>query len=193
MPIIEHNNIPFLVFNNLSNTETVKHCFSTRKGGVSTGTYASMNLGYNRGDDDSNVDENFRRIKDAAGLTSEKIVMTKQKHGTNIQIIDKIRDIPDNTDGLITNIPNITLVTFYADCVPILLCDPVKRVIANSHAGWRGSLNNMPALTVRKMTEHYGCHPKDILAGIGPCISKENFEVDNDVAIQFQKEFPECV
>jgi len=193
MQIIEHQDIKFLIFKNLSETGIVRHCFSTRKGGVSVGPFASMNLGYNRGDDETNVDENFRRICKATGLTKEKVVMSKQQHGTNIQIIDEICEVPDNTDGLMTNKSNIVLVTFYADCVPLLFCDPVKRVIANSHAGWRGCVENMAEKTVRKMIEHYGSNPKDILAGIGPCISTANYEVDEDVAGQFQKEFPECV
>jgi len=205
MTKIERNGVEFLVFKNLSSTGMVKHCFSTRKGGVSSGSFASMNLGYNRGDEVANVDENFRRICEAAGLSNEKIVMTKQKHETNIFKIDGICEVPgsftrsgslgvpDNTDGLITNQTNIVLATFYADCVPLLLCDPVKRVIANSHAGWRGCVQNMAALTVKEMTELYGCNPKDILAGIGPCICASCFEVDEDVAVQFNKSFSECV
>jgi len=193
MQIIDFQDINFLIFKNLSETGIVKHCFSTRKGGVSAGPFASMNLGYNRGDDDINVDENFRRICDATGITKEKIVITKQKHGTNIQIIDEICEVPDNTDSLMTNKSNIVLVTFYADCVPLLFCDPVKRVIANSHAGWRGCVENMASKTVNKMKEHYGCDPKDILIGIGPCISTANYEVNEDVAMEFQKEFSECV
>ncbi|MCL2805450.1 MAG: peptidoglycan editing factor PgeF [Treponema sp.] len=204
MEITKNNEILFLVFNNLSQTGIVKHCFSTRKGGVSPAPFASMNLGYNRGDDDTNVDENFRRICEAASLSKENIVMSKQKHGTNILKIDEIRavpgnfasgslEVPDNTDGLITNRSNIALVTFYADCVPLLFCDPVKRVIANSHAGWRGCVDNMAAKTVNKMTEDYGCAPKNILVGIGPCISCDKYEVDEDVASQFQIAFGECV
>ncbi|MCL2802329.1 MAG: peptidoglycan editing factor PgeF [Treponema sp.] len=205
MTITKQNSVEFLVFKNLSDTGIVKHCFSTRKGGVSSGAFASMNLGYNRGDDDTNVDENFRRICEAAGLSNKEIVMSKQKHGTNIMEIKEICDVsgsftrsgslevPDNTDGLITNHPNIVLATFYADCVPILLCDPVKRVIANSHAGWRGCVDNMAALTVKKMTALYGSNPSDILAGIGPCICGSCFEVDEDVAVQFKNEFGDCV
>jgi len=193
MQITEHNNIPFLVFRNLTNTGIARHCFSTRKGGVSSGSFASMNLGYDRGDDKNNVDENYQRLCKAAELSIDKIVRTKQKHGTNIQKIDKMCEVPDNTDGLVTNCSNIVLATFYADCVPLLFCDPVKRVIANSHAGWRGAIENMASKTVKKMIEYYDCDPTNILIGIGPCISKENFEVDEDVAIQFKKDFPECV
>ena len=92
-----------------------------------------------------------------------------------------------------TNHSNIVLVTLYADCVPLLFCDPVKRVIANSHAGWRGCAENMAAKTVTEMTALYACDPKDILVGIGPCVSRANYEVDEDVAARFQKEFGECV
>jgi len=193
MQLTNQNNIPFLTFKNLSETGIVKHCFSTRKGGISAGWFASMNLGFGRGDIDANVNENYRRICEAAGISHKKIVMTKQKHGTNIKKIEEVCEVPDNTDGLMTNQSGITLVTLYADCVPLLFCDPVLRVIANSHSGWRGTVNNMAAQTVKEMTLHYGCDPKNILAGIGPCISKDNYEVDEDVAMQFQKEFSECV
>jgi len=189
----KRGDVEFFVFNNLENTGIIKHCFSTRKGGISTGYFSSLNLGYGRGDDDANVDENYRRICEAASLTQENIIMAKQRHGTNIYKIEEKREIPDNTDGLMTNKSGIVLATYYADCVPLLFCDPVKRVIANSHAGWRGSVQNMAAKTVKEMSVHYGCDPKDILAGIGPCISGANFEVDEDVAVQFEKEFSECV
>ena len=185
--------VEFLVFENLASTGMVRHCFSTRKGGVSAGPFASMNLGYGRGDDDANVDENYRRICGAAGLTRENIVAAKQRHGTNVYSVDEVCEVPDNTDGLITNLPNVALVTFYADCVPLLFCDPVKRVIANSHAGWRGCVQNMAAKTVGEMTARYGCNPRDVLVGVGPCISGAGFEVDDDVAVRFQKEFDECV
>ena len=193
METAEHDGVEFLVFGNLVGTGVVRHCFSTRKGGVSAGPFASMNLGYGRGDDNAKVDENYRRICKAAGLTKEKIVTAKQRHGTNIHRVDEVCEVPDNTDGLMTNRPNVALVTFYADCVPLLFCDPVKRVVANSHAGWRGCVQNMAAKTVGEMTAHYGCDPKDILVGIGPCISAASFEVDNDVAMQFQNEFADCV
>ena len=90
MQIIEHNNITFLIFKNLADTGIIKHCFSTRKGGISSGFFNSMNLGYERGDDDANVHENYRRICDAAGLSRKNIIMSKQKHGTNIQKINEI-------------------------------------------------------------------------------------------------------
>jgi len=185
--------VEFLVFENLANTGMVRHCVSTRKGGVSVGSFASMNLGYGRGDDDANVDENYRRICGVAGLAREKIVAARQRHGTNIHRVDDAREPPDDTDGLITNLPGIPLVTFYADCVPLLFCDPVRHVVANSHAGWRGAVQNMAAKTVAEMIALYGCDPGDILAGVGPCISRANFEVDADVALRFQEEFAECV
>jgi len=119
--------------------------------------------------------------------------LSKQRHGANIRRVDEIGEVPDDTDGLMTSRPSIALVTFFADCVPLLFCDPVRRVVANSHAGWRGCALGMAARTVGEMAAHYGCNPADILAGIGPCISGANYEVGEDVAMRLGKEFAECV
>ncbi len=184
-------------FDKLSDYDMIEHGFSTRLGGVSTGIFESMNLGFNRGDDDDNVKRNFLIISKALNMPYENIVLSAQTHTTNIRIVDEAdkgkgiiipRDY-ENVDGLMTNVSQIPLVTFYADCVPLLLFDPVKRVIAASHSGWRGTVNRMGKVTVEKMVEVYGCEPKDIIACIGPSICKECYEVSADVAKAFMDEF----
>ena len=184
-------------FDKLSDYDMIEHGFSTRLGGVSTGIFESMNLGFNRGDDDDNVKRNFQIISKALNMPYENIVLSAQTHTTNIRIVgeaDKGKGIIiprnyENVDGLMTNVSQIPLVTFYADCVPLLLFDPVKRVIAASHSGWRGTVNRMGKVTVEKMVEVYGCEPKDIIACIGPSICKECYEVSADVANAFMDEF----
>ena len=167
----------------------VRHGFSTRLGGVSEGTFASMNLSFTRGDAESAVRENFHRFCAAIRVRSEDVVVSAQTHTANVKIVtaaDRGRGITrekeySDVDGLITNDPNVVLCTQYADCVPLFFADPVKRVVATSHAGWRGTAAGIAAVTVEKMVEAFGCRPEDIVAGIGPSIGYCCFEVDRPV------------
>jgi len=188
--IIEKNGLQYFVFENLTQAG-LRHCFTTRLGGVSERVFSSLNLGFHNGDCPNAVAKNLRRICDAVGFDVRSIVMAKQVHETTVSVAsEKTDDI--NCDGLITNESGITLATYYADCVPILLFDPIKRVIANAHAGWRGCAKNMAQAAVSAMQSRYGCNPADVLAGIGPSISAKNFEVDAEVAHNFKKNLPFC-
>lgn len=188
------NGVTFFTFPSLEK-HNVKHAFSTKLGGVSEDIFATMNLSFSRGDNDSAVLENYRRICGAIGVDYQKCVLSKQTHTTNIRIVTesdigkgivKERDY-DDVDGLITDIPDVTLVTQFADCVGLLFYDPVKKVIATSHAGWRGTVEKIGEKTVKLMQEKFGCNPKDICAGIAPSIGKCCFEVDSPVAYEFMK------
>ena len=190
MKKIEENDVVYFEFENIAAVGLVRHGFSTRIGGVSRGHFAAMNLGYGRGDDDVNVKENYRLFCHALGVDVESIAKGSQKHTTNIRRADCPGSIFDNTDGLVTDKPGITLVTYYADCVPLLLCDPVRGAIANCHAGWRGTAHNMAGAAVEKMMAEYGSNPKDILVGIGPSIAYQNFEVGPEVAQTFKNLLP---
>ena len=188
------NGVTFLTFPCLEK-HGVKHAFSTRIGGVSEGIFSTMNLSFSRGDDHTCVTENYRRICSAIGVDYKKCVISKQTHTTNIRIVTeedigkgivKSRDY-DDVDGLITNIPGVTLVTQFADCVGLLFYDPVKKVIASSHAGWRGTVGKIGEKTVNMMCEHFGCNTDDICVGIAPSIGPCCFEVDSPVAEEFMK------
>lgn len=166
----------------------VRHAFSTRLGGVSGGIWSSMNLGTTRGDDPEAVRENYRRFCAAVGVNGQKIVMSNQVHGAEVRAVtlsDVKRDLYDpegyETDGLMTDIPGITLVVFAADCIPVLLYDPVRRVIGAAHAGWRGTAAGIAAKTVERMCAAYGTQPEDIRAAIGPGIGACCFETHEDV------------
>lgn len=191
------NEVPYLAFPELEKLEMIKHGFSTRLGGVSKAHLSSMNLGFSRGDDKDAVLENYRRITKAIGVDYEGLVLSHQTHTTNIKLVTiedrgkgilKPRDFTD-IDGLITNVPGITLVTFYADCVPILFVDPVKKVIASSHSGWRGTVKKIGKHTVERMKAEYGCNPRDLIVGIGPSICKDCYEVSEEVIEAFHAEF----
>lgn len=167
----------------------VRHGFSTRLGGVSEGIYTSMNLSFTRGDDDTAVRENFDRFCAAIGVDADDVVISAQTHTANVKIVtaaDRGRGITrekeyTDVDGLITNEAKVVLCTQYADCVPLFFVDPVRRVVATSHGGWRGTAAGIAAVTVRKMVEEFGCRAADILAGIGPSIGHCCFEVDSPV------------
>lgn len=194
----EENGVIYYTFENLDAVGFVRHGFSTRIGGVSQGPFAAMNLGLGTADDMDNIKENYRLFCDAVGFNLENIVISNQTHTTNIRNVD---DLPENNDffvkrpfqdvdGLVTDKAGIVLTTYYADCVPLLLCDPVKRVVANCHAGWRGTANGMASKAVQKMVSDYDCNPRDIIAGIGPSISCKNFEVGAEVVQEFKNLLP---
>ena len=166
----------------------VAHGFSTRLGGVSRGVYAGLNLGYNRGDDPDYVRENFRLFCTAIGGDFDGLIKTRQVHRDHIQSVtaadrgmDLIAPAPWETDGLVTDVPGLCLTVFSADCVPVLLYDPVRRCIAAVHSGWRGTAMSIAVRAAEKMTNDYGCDPGTILCAIGPAISKCCFETHADV------------
>ena len=185
--------VPFLSYPMLEETGIVHHGFSTKLGGVSKGCWATMNISTTRGDDPEDVEENQRRIARAIGVKPEDMTFTNQTHTTNVAVVraeDKGRRFME-TDGMITNVPGICLVTFYADCVPLYFVDPVKKAIGLSHSGWRGTVGKIGKVTVELMQKTYGSDPKDILAAIGPSICQDCYEVSEDVIVKFQKSFEE--
>lgn len=193
----EKNHVPYIQFKNLSATGIVKHGFSTRKGGVSTGIFSSMNLNFKRGDDPDAVMGNYRRMAAALNMRVEDMVLSDQTHTTNVRVITeedrgkgilKPQDYSD-VDGMITNVPGIVLVTSYADCVPLYFVDPVRKAIGLSHSGWKGTVGHIGQKTVWKMHEVYGSEPKDIVAAIGPSICQSCYEVSDDVAEAFRANF----
>ena len=193
----EKNHVPYIQFKNLSATGIVKHGFSTRKGGVSTGIFSSMNLNFKRGDDPDAVLENYRRMAAALNMRVEDMVLSDQTHTTNVRVITeedrgkgilKPQDYSD-VDGMVTNVPGIVLVTSYADCVPLYFVDPVRKAIGLSHSGWKGTVGHIGQKTVWKMHEVYGSEPKDIVAAIGPSICQSCYEVSDDVAEAFRANF----
>lgn len=197
MRLVEKNGVPYFVFENLENTGLVRHGFSTRLGGVSEGFLSSMNLSFTRGDDPEKVRENFRRMGTAIGFETKDLVLSDQTHTANVRRVteadrgkgfDKKKDYTD-TDGLITNVPGLMLVTIYADCVPLYFVDPVHKAIGLSHSGWKGTVHRMGKVTLERMAEEFGTRPEDVQAAIGPSICQDCYEVSEDVAEAFINEF----
>lgn len=192
MDLLEHrekNGLVWLESKTISEPGGTAHGFSTRLGGVSEGVYASLNLGHTRGDAPEAVRENYRRFCQATGVgTPEQLVLSHQVHEDAVRVctladrgkgLDRPRDY--DADGLMTDIPGLPLVIFTADCIPILFYDPVRRVVAACHAGWRGTALAIAAKTVQRMGEVYGCQPEHIRAAIGPGISACCFLTHGDV------------
>lgn len=195
---VKHNKgVTFLTYPAFEDMDWVVHGFSTRLGGVSQGIYSSMNLSFTRGDEESCVRENYRRISQAMGFDMNSIVTSDQTHTNNVRKITEKdrgkgivvpRDYTD-TDGMITNVRGLVLATFYADCVPLYFADPVHHAVGLSHSGWRGTVRKIGAVTIKKMAEEYGSDPKDIKAAIGPSICQECYEVSEDVIEEFKESF----
>lgn len=187
--------VGILRFPDIEECKTVNHAFSTRIGGISEREFAAMNLGFNRGDNDDLVAENYKIFCRAAGFDSESLVTGNQDHHTNVRRVGKEqrgigvwreKDM-ESIDGLITDEQGVTLVIYCADCVPLYFIDEKHHAIGLAHAGWRGTADGMAKVMVQRMAEEFGSAPEDIKAAIGPSIGEECFEVDEPVAEEFLK------
>jgi purine-nucleoside/S-methyl-5'-thioadenosine phosphorylase / adenosine deaminase len=161
------------------------HGFPTRRGGVSTGRRASLNLGYRWGDDAENVAENRRRVAEAAGFDIGGLKVTRHVHGTRVWIVGDEAPEPAEFDVLVTARRGDTLGAFAADCIPILFADPVARVAAAAHAGWRGTVAGVAVNAVRAMAERFGSRAADVRVALGPSIGPCCFEVGPEVVDAF--------
>ncbi|MDW7671551.1 MAG: peptidoglycan editing factor PgeF [Bacillota bacterium] len=194
----QYNKVKYGWFPVLAQKGLITHGFSTRLGGVSKGDFSTMNLAYNSGDDPESVKENYRRFTTALGVDRRNAVLTHQTHQSRIRQVsqkDKGKGllIPrdyHSIDGLMTNEPEIVLMSFHADCIPLYLIDPVQRAVGMGHAGWRGTVENLAGKMIRKMVRAYGTNPKNVLAGIGPSIHACCFLIREDVKRQMLQHLP---
>ena len=191
----------YVEFKNLKKYDNIfTHCFTTRLGGVSEGECSSLNLSFNRKDNKENIIKNYRIIADAIGVDFDKMVLSNQIHDNKIRVVqpaDAGKGLVTESDiigfdGLSTNYSGIPLVTFYADCVPVLMFDPVKKAITAVHSGWKSTVKNISYQALMLMKDTYGSNFKDIQVAIGPSICKDCFEVDYDVYNCFLDKFNWC-
>lgn len=157
----------------------------TRHGGVSPQPWDSLNLGGTVGDSREHVIENRARIFNAIGRPVESIFDAWQVHGTHALRADAPRPLDqphERADIILTDQPQVTLLGRFADCVPILLVDPVHRGLCIAHAGWQGTINQVSRHAVSAMQKEFGSRPIEILAGIGPSICRDCYQVGEDVA-----------
>ncbi len=194
-PIGPGQSLEYLTFPALERLGMVKHLVTTRSGGVSRGEFSTMNLSFTRGDSEEAVRENYRRIGHVLGCAPEDMTASRQTHTTNIRRVtgeDRGKGITrpadyQDVDGLMTDEPGLGLVTYYADCVPLLFADPVHRAIGAAHSGWRGTADRMGRCMVQEMERAFGSKPEQIWAAIGPSICQSCYEVGEDVARYFRE------
>jgi len=194
MPFHERAGLRFYSFDIFP--ETITQAVFTRRGGVSPNPWASLNLGGSVGDDPTRVAENRLRIFRATRRDPASIHDLCLAHGTDILYADApqpIAEPPIRADIIFTDNPAVTLFMRFGDCVPILFHDPTKNVIGVAHAGWLGTARGVVQSAVAGMQARYGCDPKNIVAGIGPSICAEHYQVGADVVAQFQEKFPQDV
>ena len=169
----------------LSAVPGIVHGISTKPGGKPP---FYNNLSISVADDKENIRQNRALFFGSLGITEQKLVHANQVHGANITRVSNPGLYPE-TDALITNTPDIYLVISIADCMPVMLYDPINGALANIHSGWRGTQKNIAGSTVEKMKMEFGSDAGRLIAFMGPAISKKNFEVDEDVAGMFPHEY----
>jgi polyphenol oxidase len=179
-----NQHIPLWHFDMLDRQTKILHYISSRIGGVSQDIYASFNQSFTAGDRKEHVTENRRLLAMELGITPGMLLFPGQTHTANIRVIRKYSAIKERiteTDALITRLPEVCVSVLTADCVPLLLYDPETMVVAAAHAGWKGTVQSIALKTVEVMVEQFGCKTHQMLAGIGPSIGPEHYEVGEDV------------
>jgi len=185
-----------LQFEILKNEKHISHFNTTLKGGVSSDSYRSFNLGLYSGDMPGKIIENRNILSNILSIPLKNLFIPYQVHGSRIRVIQENHinnSYADNEkllygiDALITEVEKVCICISTADCVPLLIYDPVKRVIAAVHAGWRGTALKIVTKVIEQMKDKYGSFPGDMLACIGPSISSDHFEVGLDVVEVFEK------
>ena len=188
MPLNHHDNLRFFQFNTIQ----TRHAIFTRHGGLSPEPWSSLNVGGTVGDDLTRARANRNLSLQALGCSPESVFDVWQVHSADVVCATAPR--PDGesmrqADIILTDNPELTLYMRFADCVPILFHDPCKGVVGVAHAGWMGTLRGVVSATVDMLKKQYGSNPADIVAGIGPSIGPDHYEVGSDVILQVMQRF----
>ena len=183
MQLFRVGSIRYYKFHSFENQGLYQAVF-TRHGGVSPSPWKSLNFGASVGDDKERVAYNRESALTAVGVRTDSVYDVYQVHSTEIIITDRplgLNEVHVKADAIITNKPGVTLMMRFADCVPIFLFDPVRRVIGLAHAGWIGTINKITSKTIDKMHHQFGSKTDDILAAIGPSIGPDHYSVGDDI------------
>lgn len=180
-----------ITYHNLEHfSSSLLHFSSTRSGGLSRGTYASLNLGLFTQDNPLHIQQNRSLFCSYLGIKQHQLISAFQTHGVEVKVLNsdflQFDEEQKATalcgyDAMITNVPNLCLSVTTADCVPVLMFDPVKNAIAVVHSGWRGTLDAIVVKTILKMEEEYQTKASDLVVCVGPCIEKDVYEVGREV------------
>lgn len=192
MNIKESGGVSYYSFESLESWPSLTQAFFTRLGGVSQPPYDTLNVSFSVQDDPERVKLNRELAARAVGWDPGRIVSARQVHGRRAVAVGRgfvgAPDLPD-TDALVTDEPGVLLLLKFADCVPVILWDPVRRVVGLVHAGWRGTVLGTPAAALELMGQRYGSRPSDVVAGIGPSIGPCCYEVGAEVVGAVSKVF----
>jgi hypothetical protein len=198
MKIDRFGRMPLFLFENLAKEPGIKHFITTRMATASPHCACELNLSFSAGKTPEEVLKNRKRLSNALDIPLEWVTTAQQVHGCSVRILSRSdrgsgawepTDALEATDALVTNLPDICPMVLVADCVPILLYDRGKKVVAAVHAGWRGTLDFIVHRTVRTIERHFGSRPADIIAGIGPSIGPCCFHVGPEVIALAQGAF----
>jgi polyphenol oxidase len=186
-------NLPLITSPILASVSGLKHGFSTRDGGVSEGSFASLNLGRESGDIDESVDQNYERLANAFGTTKESLVGSHQVHGANVICVRGQSAKDDywgtDADALITNETGKFLTVRVADCLPVLIADEAHHAIAAVHVGWRGTLAQTLPAALTEMQKEFKTDPQQVRIAIGPGIGICCYEVAFGISALMRQEF----
>jgi hypothetical protein len=194
---IKHDSLRLLSINRFKEFG-VKAYFTSKKGGISEEDYVSLNLGLHTSDDNDNVLFNRKLVCEAVGIDNKSLVIGEQVHGNNVYVVtEKDRgkgaleyaNSIKGVDALITNVKDLPLFSFYADCTPLFFLDPVHKIVGLAHAGWKGTVKKTAVKTLEKMIDRFNIQPEDCIVGIGPTISQNNYEVDENVVNKIMNSF----
>jgi hypothetical protein len=191
MKKIDSGVVRYFAFESLENAGVIQAVY-TRCGGVSKAPFASLNTGGTVGDEPDAVAENRKRCFTSLNLNIETMFDVWQVHSNEVVFAEAPRPAGQphqRADVILTDRPGVTVFMRFADCVPVFLVDPVRRVIGMVHAGWVGSVNRISAVAVQAMTRQYGCRPGDVLAAIGPSIGVEHYPIGEEVVEQVKQSF----
>ncbi len=181
--IIIHKNvdgIEFIQFRRLLEFPNLRHCYTLRKNRI--------NVQIKNGDKTELINS-CKKVANALSFNWEHIVKPHQTHTDRVENVNSVSDKFEEVDGVITNKKDIILCTTSADCTSLLFYDDNKKVVADVHSGWKGTLQKIGKKAVEKMIKDYECNPKEIICCIGPHIRKCHFEVEEDVMEMFRDEF----
>ncbi len=189
--------VPLFIYKDFETINFIRHGFSTRMGGISTGIYSSMNFKEDGEDSNDNIRENYRRIAGALECDVNKMVRSHLCHGVNVHEVEErdfgvgvlAKSTLKDYDGLITNIPGVTLAATFADCVPLYFVDERHRAIGLAHSGWRGTADRISWNMITAMGKAYGTEPADLVVAIGPCICGDCYEVGQELRDVFSINF----
>lgn len=191
MSFHEKNGLRYFQFD-IFKGQPLFHAVLTRRGGFSLGPFASLNTGGTVGDDSDAVLKNHRKIYETLDYPFDSRFDVWQVHGRDVICTDEPREpgtLHTKADGILTQNPSVTLFMRFADCVPILLFDPIRKVTGIAHAGWQGTYKQVAREAVGKMAASYGSRPEDILAAIGPAICQQCYEVGQGPLDAFKQSF----